>query len=118
MASVDISPDASARRLTLTWIGHDCRMLIRQEVPADVRAIDCVLAVAFPPPGPGVEPVEVALVQGLRGDAGWIPSLSLVAEDDAGLIIGHVVCTVGAVEDDKVLGLGPIGGADPVWLTP
>lgn len=84
-------------------------MLIRQEVPADVRAIDCVHAVAFPPPGPGVEPVEVALVQGLRGDAGWIPSLSLVAEDDAGLIIGHVVCTVGAVEDDKVLGLGPIG---------
>jgi putative acetyltransferase len=58
-------------------------------------------------------PVEVELVEQLRADDGWIPSLSLVAVD-AGEVIGHVVCTRAYVRPggQEVLGLGPLG-VDP-----
>ena len=78
-------------------------MLIRRETPADLSAIDGVHRQAFP------GPVEADLVHALRADAGWVPALSLVAEDGAGRVTGHVVCTVGAVGSVPAVGLGPIG---------
>lgn len=90
-------------------------MLIRQETTADIDAIDAVHAVAFSidpvtgtPIEGGSEPVEVGLVRALRSDSGWVDALSLVAESKS-RIVGHVVCTVGAIADTPALGLGPIG---------
>jgi putative acetyltransferase len=84
-------------------------MLVRREVPADVEAIDRVHRAAFEPPEPGAEPVEVALVQALRADAGWIPALSLVAEGADGQVVGHVVCSLGHLDRGTAVGLGPVG---------
>ena len=78
-------------------------MLVRRETPADVSRIDEVHRQAFD------GPVEAGLVHALRADAGWVPALSLVTEDAAGVVVGHVVCTEGAVESTLVVGLGPIG---------
>ncbi len=78
-------------------------MLIRREIAADVESVDEVHRQAFT----GV--VEADLVHALRADAGWVPALSLVAEDPAGRVVGHVVCTEGSIEAKAVLGLGPIG---------
>ncbi len=78
-------------------------MLVRREVPADVGAIDDIHRQAF------ASSVEADLVGALRADSGWVPALSLVAEDTAGAVAGHVVGTEGAVGDTPVVGLGPIG---------
>lgn len=66
-----------------------------------------VVGAAFARPEPG-EPVEVWLLDQLRDDAGWVPALSLVAVDDAGEVIGHVVCTRADVDSRPALGLGPL----------
>ena len=85
-------------------------MLIRREVPADVGRIDEVHRWAFAGGAPdGGEPVEVGLVHALRADAGWVPALSLVAEDTSGTVVGHVVCSEGSLDRTPVVGLGPIG---------
>jgi putative acetyltransferase len=82
-------------------------MLIRRETPQDVDAISAVITAAFRR-GPGApEPPEAALVSRLRADIGWLPALSLVAVNDD-VVIGHVVCTRGFVDDTPALGLGPI----------
>ena len=78
-------------------------MLLRRETAADVGAIDDVHRSAF-----GRE-VEAALVHALRADAGWVPALSIVAEDAAGQVVGHVVATLGRVVDVPVAGIGPVG---------
>lgn len=78
-------------------------MLIRRETPADASRIDEVHRQAF------AGSVEADLVHALRADAGWVPALSLVAEDPGGRVVGHVVCTEGAVVETAVVGLGPIG---------
>jgi putative acetyltransferase len=78
-------------------------VLIRREVPADVEAIDGVHRQAFD------GPVEADLVHALRADAGWVPALSLVAEDATAAVVGHVVCTEGSVDGVAAVGLGPIG---------
>jgi putative acetyltransferase len=55
-----------------------------------------------------VDPPEVDLVARLRTDAGWMPTLSLVAiEHDR--VIGHLCLTRAAVGPFPVLALGPIG---------
>ncbi|MGY6500037.1 MAG: GNAT family N-acetyltransferase [Acidimicrobiales bacterium] len=86
-------------------------MLLRRERPIDVEAIDEVHRRAFASVAPQTsgEPVEVGLVRALRSDAGWEPTLSIVAEGPDGTVIGHVVATRGAVGDIPVLGLGPLG---------
>lgn len=85
-------------------------MLIRRERPDDVDAIDQVHREAFAATAAErTEPIEAGLVHALRADAGWVPALSLVAEDPDGLVIGHVVCTEGAIDATPVVGLGPIG---------
>ena len=84
-------------------------MLIRRETPADLAAIDLVHGAAFEPQVPGAEPAEVGLVRDLRSDAGWVAALSLVAEDEGGEVVGHVVCSAGSLGHWPVVGLGPIG---------
>lgn len=86
-------------------------MLIRRETTADHDAVDAVHRAAFADQAPGAEPVEVGLVSELRGDVGWNPALSLVAEDAAGSVVGHVICTVGSLDVGRAVGLGPIGVA-------
>ncbi|MET7772488.1 N-acetyltransferase [Nocardia sp. NPDC005366] len=95
-------------------------MLIRRERADDAAAVAAVHRSAFAPrhADTGAEatngidddadPPEVDLVARLRGDAGWIPTLSLVAmEFDA--VIGHVCLTRASVGPFPVLGLGPLG---------
>lgn len=88
-------------------------MLIRQELPSDLDAIDAIHRAAFAPMTDGDdEPIEVGLVRALRADRGWVPALSLVAEpahDGSGAVVGHVVCTEGSVGGAVALGLGPLG---------
>jgi len=77
-------------------------VLIRRELPSDVPAIDAVHRGAFE------TSLEADLVKALRADEGWLPALSLVAED-AGSVVGHVVCTRAHVDAAPALGLGPLG---------
>jgi putative acetyltransferase len=78
-------------------------VLLRRQTAADVPTVDGVHRSAFD------RDVEAALVHALRADAGWVPALSLVAEDAAGRVVGHVVGTLGSVGDTPVVGLGPLG---------
>lgn len=106
-------------------------MVIRREVPGDVSAVRDIIATAFAqpaseggeqpssggeppssgdaPPSSGGVPIEVTLLDELRVDEGWIPKLSLVAEDPSGEVVGYVVCTRGHVGQIAAVGLGPIG---------
>jgi putative acetyltransferase len=85
-------------------------LLIRRERSDDVDRIDAVHRQAFADVAPvGSEPVEVGLVRALRTDRGWVPALSLVAEEGDGHLIGHVIGSEGFVDDTAVIGLGPIG---------
>ncbi|MGW0182385.1 GNAT family N-acetyltransferase [Nocardia sp. NPDC003345] len=93
-------------------------MLIRRERAVDAPAIAAVHRSAFAPhyaPGgfaagtadPG-EPPEIALVQRLRSDPAWIPTLSMVAVAHES-VVGHVCVTRATVGPFPVLALGPIG---------
>lgn len=89
-------------------------MQIRPETPSDVPAIRAVTAAAFaaaehsaPPVEEDGVPGEATLVGWLRADPGWIPELSLVADED-GTVVGHVVCTRGSLGGQPALGLGPL----------
>jgi putative acetyltransferase len=83
-------------------------VIVRGERHGDVEAIAEVVREAFIDQAPaGTEPVEVALVEALRADAAWIPSLSLVAEV-AGQVVGHVLATRGHVDGHPALGLAPL----------
>ena len=86
-------------------------MLIRRETPADVSRIDEVHRRAFD------GPVEADLVHALRADAGWVPALSLVAEDAGGAVVGHVACSQGTIGPAAAVGLGPIGVLPDVQRT-
>lgn len=86
-------------------------MLIRRETLADLDVIDRIHTAAFA--GADSEVVEVRLVRELRADVGWVPALSLVAEDRTGSIVGHVVGTVGSVGAEPAIGVGPLGVLPP-----
>ncbi len=84
-------------------------MLIRRETPADVPAVRAVTGAAFAARAETPVPVEVTLLDELRGHGAWLPALSLVAEGPGGEVVGHVVCTRGRVGRARALGLGPLG---------
>jgi putative acetyltransferase len=77
-------------------------VLIRREQATDTTTIGEIHAAAF------AGDVETNLVTALRASDAWLPPLSLVAED-AGRVVGHVVCTRAHVARTPVLGLGPLG---------
>ena len=79
---------------------------IRREGPGDVASVRAVHRAAFA--RQGADPIEVALVDALRADAGWLPHLSLVAVVD-GEVVGHVVATRASVDGVPALGVGPLG---------
>jgi putative acetyltransferase len=80
-------------------------MLVRREEKDDIAAVSAVHAAAFAAEG---EPMEVRLVDALRRSDSWMPALSWVVERD-GVVVGHVVCTRGHVDEVAAVGLGPLG---------
>ncbi|MFD0406272.1 GNAT family N-acetyltransferase [Kitasatospora sp. NPDC127116] len=80
----------------------------RVECPDDVPATRRVHMAAFPGPD------EADLVDALRRDPAWLPGLSVVAVDGAGLVIGHALLTRLRVGDGKALALAPVAVA-PEW---
>jgi putative acetyltransferase len=84
-------------------------VIVRRERPADHDAVRAVHRAAFAGPA-GDEVVEARLVDELREDAGFLPHLSLVAQDGDD-VVGHVIATRGRLEPlgIPVLGLGPLG---------
>ncbi len=86
-------------------------MLIRRELAEDAAAVRAVVTAAFAQPGADGPPDEARLVDALRGSDEWVPELALVAEDAAGAIVGHVVCSRAWVGDRPALGLGPLAVA-------
>ncbi|WP_157532984.1 GNAT family N-acetyltransferase [Haloferax profundi] len=80
-------------------------VLITQETPADTDAVAAVHAAAFPTDD------EAILVDALRENDAFEPSLSLVAREDDD-VVGHVLCTRITVEDAPsipALTLAPVG---------
>ncbi len=83
-------------------------MLIQRETSAHTAAIRTVTAAAFARPGqPRQAPVEATLVDELRASDAWLPRLSLVAVDSAG-VIGHVLSSRARVNSAPVLAIGPL----------
>ncbi len=61
-----------------------------------------------PPVDDSGDPGEAALVVWLLEDPDALPDLSLVAIDDDGSLVGHVICSRGGVDSTPALGLGPV----------
>jgi putative acetyltransferase len=83
---------------------------IRRETEGDAPLIHALHDAAFATVA-YASGTEAAIVDALRGGEDWVPQLSLVAEVD-GKPVGHVVCSYGRLEGERILGLGPIG-VDP-----
>ena len=78
---------------------------IRAERPEDLPAIRHVNEVAFERPG------EADLVDALRGSDAWLPGLSLVAEDESG-IVGHALFSLVQLDSGPdLLSLAPMAVA-------
>ncbi len=80
-------------------------VIVRAESPEDLKAIDVVNLSAFE------GEAEAQLVDAVRGSAGFVRDLSLVAEIN-GRIVGHVLLSKVTLERDgqhqTVLALGPM----------
>ena len=80
------------------------RLTIRAERPADSAGIGAVNDAAFG------GPVEGRIVEDIRGTDRWIDGGSLVALDDGGTIVGHVLLS----EGDLVAGDGRL--VRRIWM--
>ena len=77
-------------------------MLVRAERPTDYTAIAAVTEAAFG------KPREARMVEAIRASDGFVPELSLVADDD-GVIVGHIMLSYVSFEDGRrLLELGPM----------
>lgn len=77
-------------------------MLVRAERPTDHTAIAAVTEAAFG------KPREARLVEAIRASDGFVPELSLVADDD-GVIVGHIMLSYVSLDDGRrLLELGPM----------
>ena len=83
--------------------GGRMSLAYRPERPADHDAIRRVHAAAFAP-----SEVEAPLVDALRAAGDLVVPLSLVAEDDTG-VVGHVAISRATAGGADVLALGPLG---------
>jgi len=82
-------------------------MIIRPATPADTEALLEVEREAFG------GPAEAALVAEMMAGTAFLPTLSLIAEENGGLI-GHVMFTIAYAGDTRAVLLAPIGVA-PEW---
>ena len=86
-------------------------VLIRPEEQADRTAVQALIGAAFGSGDRATGPiVEVGLNDELRRDPGWIPELTLVAEQ-YGRIVGQLTCSFGELDDDRrtrLVGVGPV----------
>lgn len=87
------------------------RVSVRLEAPGDEQAVRAVELAAFP------GPEEAAIVDRIRieAPAGW---QSLVAVDEAGEIVGHLLLSPCAVEADDGSVLGEVLAIGPVAVMP
>jgi putative acetyltransferase len=88
-------------------VGQAVPVFLRRELPGDHDGVYAVHAAAFARPDGAAAP-EALLVEALRTDGDIVPELSIVAEQDNG-IVGHVVCSPATVGGQPSLGLGPLG---------
>lgn len=83
---------------------------IRAESPRDLAQVYAVLARAFP------SDAEARLVDSLRGETD--PQISLVAEDERGVVTGHILFTPVEIHSpagpSTALGLGPMAVSPPL----
>jgi len=86
----------------------DALVLVRRERPDDEAAVREVTRAAFSATAASDPPAEVPLLDALRRVPCWSAPLSLVAEDDDGVVVGHVVATRGDVEGVPAVGLAPL----------
>lgn len=80
---------------------RNVEIVIRPETDADREKITAVTRAAF-----GRE-LEAGMVETVRASDGFVPELSLVAEED-GEVVGHVLLSYVRLEERRVLVLGPI----------
>lgn len=76
---------------------------IRPEEPQDFPRLRELQRDAFAP-----SELEAEIADALRAASDHVPELCLVAVDDDGTIVGHVMLSRAHVDADPVLGLGPI----------
>lgn len=82
-------------------------LIIRRESAADLGPTELLHDAAFGVPQGRRESVERELLRGLRADGDVLDELTFVAELE-GEIVGHVVCSRGALGEEPSVGLGPL----------
>jgi len=81
---------------------------VRPETPNEAAAIRAINEAAFG------RPAEANMVDRVRRSPGFVPALSLVAEEDDGRIVGHALFSEVTIENERaavsvvVIALGPI----------
>ncbi|MFF8381263.1 GNAT family N-acetyltransferase [Streptomyces sp. NPDC015661] len=81
-------------------------MKIRTETLDDTDRVREVITAAFG------SPEDADLVDALRADTCWIPELSLVAENETGSVIAHILFTRAGIGTTPALTLAPVS-VDP-----
>jgi putative acetyltransferase len=77
-------------------------VLIRAEKPVDFDEIDDVVRAAFG------QQDEVDIVHRIRALDGYVPALALVAVEDDGTIVAHVMLSYAHLDERRVLQLAPL----------